>query len=41
MTQTLTQAAIEAAKEEILSVREANNLIGTVRPIHAMPRSGG
>ena len=35
------QAVIKAAKAEIMTVREADNLVINARPIPAMPRSGG
>ena len=35
------QSAIEAAQAAIMAVREADNPVSNVRPIHTTPRSGG
>ena len=37
--QTITQATIEAAKEALLTVREADNPVNSARPVHAVPRT--
>ena len=38
MGQAIMQAAIEAIKGAILAVREADNPVNGVRPIHTIPR---
>ena len=40
MTQIKTQAAIQAAKTAIMTVRETDNLVSNARPVHTMPGSG-
>ena len=41
MAQTTKQADIEAIKESIMVVREADNSVKSTRPIHIISRSGG
>ena len=40
MIQAITQAAIEAAKAEIMSVKEIENPVKTAISVQVMPRTG-
>ena len=40
MRKAITQAAIKAAKSEVMAVREANNLDKNARPIYTTPGAG-
>ena len=41
MTKGMAEAVIEVATKVIITIREADNLVNNVTPVHAAPISGG
>ena len=41
MMWAVTQAAMETAKAAIMAVKEEENSVNTVRPMHIIPRTSG